>query len=281
MIWLRGRIVAEDELRLSANDRTFEHGLGLFETMRTWNGRPSLLARHLARMQASAAALNLPLERKSLPDASSVAALVAASGISGDLCLRLVMSGGTDAPGSSVAWMRALPIGPAPVGGFAVELLNGHVDFSDPLACHKTLNYWRRRLAYEFAHAAGADEALMATADGRIWEATRSNLFCVRGGRVLTPGPRGPFLPGVMRGLVLELAREQAVDVNEADIVAGDLLAADEVFLTNAVRGIVPVDRLFGRVLRAPGPVTERLSTLVWERLTRGDLLAAGEGGTG
>ena len=54
MIWVGGRIVPDDALRVSVLDRTFEHGLGLFETLRTWNGRAPLLDRHLARMTRSA-----------------------------------------------------------------------------------------------------------------------------------------------------------------------------------------------------------------------------------
>ncbi len=75
MIWVGGAVVPDDALRISVTDRTFEHGLGLFETLRTWNGHAPLLDRHLARMTGSARALGLPLDPDALPDAGAVAAL--------------------------------------------------------------------------------------------------------------------------------------------------------------------------------------------------------------
>src|SRR5579864_9005483 len=98
MIWVHGEIAADDALRISVFDRTFEHGLGLFETFRTWNGHPTLLDRHVERLKASARALGLPLEPGQLPDLRDVVALVAASRDSiaagQDARVRITLSGG-------------------------------------------------------------------------------------------------------------------------------------------------------------------------------------------
>ena len=96
MIWVRGEIVPDDALRISVLDRTFEHGLGLFETFRTWNGHPTLLSRHLERLCALGRELGLPLEPGHLPDAAAVLRLGEASGVSGreDIRLRITLSGG-------------------------------------------------------------------------------------------------------------------------------------------------------------------------------------------
>ena len=79
MIWSGGQVIPDDALTIDVHDRTFEHGLGLFETFRTWNGRPSLLTRHLQRMVRSARELDLPLDERGLPDALSVLDLIAAN----------------------------------------------------------------------------------------------------------------------------------------------------------------------------------------------------------
>src|SRR5690242_10680759 len=113
MIWVRGTIVPDEALTISALDRTFEHGLGLFETLRTWCGRPVLLERHLNRLKESAGMLLLQRHGLALPDANAVAALIDAEGIEGDALLRITMSGGGTEAGSSVVWMRAVPL-PAP-----------------------------------------------------------------------------------------------------------------------------------------------------------------------
>src|SRR6185312_1962575 len=80
MIWVDGKILPDDGLSISVLDRTFEHGLGLFETLRTWGGRPTLLEKHKARMLRSAGELKLPIDPASLPDAEDVRALLDADG---------------------------------------------------------------------------------------------------------------------------------------------------------------------------------------------------------
>ena len=108
MIWVRGRIVPDDALAISVLDRTFEHGLGLFETLRTWSGQPTLLPRHLDRLTRSAAELGLPYDREALPDREAVRALLAADGRAADAMLRITLSGGTSESSGSTLWMRSL-----------------------------------------------------------------------------------------------------------------------------------------------------------------------------
>ncbi len=273
LIWVGGRIVPEEALMVAAGDRVFEHGLGLFETLRTWNGTAPLLPRHLARMTRSAAALGLPLDPAALPDAAAVGRLVQANGAPGDALLRITMSGGKSGTEDALVWMRQAPL-PPPLraGGAVVEFASWTVAEGDPLARHKTLNYWSRRLAYEQARVRGSDEVLFATPDGRFWEGSRTNLFLVQDQALVTPGLSGPVLPGIMRGLVLELAADAGLTLApcEAGVSANDLATADEIFLTNSVRGVVPVGRWPGRTRVAPGPWTCRIRDRVEEWLKQG-----------
>ena len=213
MLWVRGELVSDDALTVSALDRTFEHGLGLFETLRTWNGHATLLDRHLERMQRSAQELGLPLEHSQLPDARAVAELVAASPDQvppgADARLRITLSGGraTSSPAGSILWMSAGPLPSSILDGGAIVTSSIEVSRSDPLARHKTLNYWGKRIAHERAQQAGYDDVLCLTSDGIICETSRSNIFLVKGERLETPALAGPLLPGIMRGLVIERAR--------------------------------------------------------------------------
>jgi branched-chain amino acid aminotransferase len=275
MIWVQGRIIPDAELTISVADRTFEHGLGLFETLRTWNGQAKLLPRHLARLTRSAQVLGLPLEPAALPTASSVAELLRVNNVQGDALLRITMSGGLTESGGAVVWMRAGPL-PEPVretgavvGGF------WRANYDDPIARHKCLNYGRRRFAYQRARALGLDECLSMTSDGDVWEGSRTNLFWVVGQTLETTNLDGPLVPGVMRELVIERAERVGLDVFQGFWPCYRLNEADEVFLTNAVRGVVPVHQLFileegaepgGRAPQllkewpAPGPWTQRLA---------------------
>lgn len=286
MIWVDGWIVPDDALTISALDRTFEHGLGLFETLRTWNGNPTLLDRHISRMRLSASMLSLALGPVRFPDAEAVAALRAAEGAERDSMLRITLSGGSAQDASSRLWMRSMPLPPPTRPGGAILSL-GRWDVSpwDPMTQHKVLNYWLRRLAYEEARTRGYDEVLSSTS-GRYWEGSRTNLFIIKDQTLRTPSLQGPLVPGIMRGLVLERARELPLEVADDGILTRrSIYDADEVFLTNSVRGIIPValvlpaprnDNSAG--LRplvpwtrpAPGPWTQRLSILVTDWLNRG-----------
>jgi branched-subunit amino acid aminotransferase/4-amino-4-deoxychorismate lyase len=94
-------------------------------------------------------------------------------------------------------------------------------------------------------------------------------LFLVRGNALLTPGLSGPVLPGVMRALVLELASGVGLSTVscEGGVSLTELETADEVFLTNAVRGLIPVAAMPGQSFTAPGPWTCRLSDRVTQWL--------------
>jgi branched-subunit amino acid aminotransferase/4-amino-4-deoxychorismate lyase len=281
MIWVDGRIVPDDALKVSVLDRTFEHGLGLFETLRTFNGRAPLLDRHLARMTRSARELDLPIDLVKLPDQRAIEALLDAEQADGDCALRITLSGGLGPDLGPTLWMRTRPIlRTAPETGAVISLGPWEVAHTDPLARHKTLNYWPRRRAFEAAQRLGFDEVLCATLPGpRFWEGSRTNLFVVKRDALITPSLEGPVLPGVMRGLVLELARANGWTVREeAGVSPARLGEADEVFLTNSVRGIIPVAKAQGNgypglgpwIWDAPGPWTQRLAILVRDRLQAG-----------
>jgi branched-chain amino acid aminotransferase len=267
MIWTRGEVVPDEALCVSVLDRTFEHGLGLFETFRTWNGHATLLGRHRDRMCRSAGVLGLRLAPRDWPDESGVRRLLRASGLpaGSDGRLRVVLSGGIPLPeaeGSNpTLWMIAAPLPPPTAGLGGVRLLRSILaDPEDPLARHKTLNYWRRRIEQERAARDRADETLCVTPGGLLCEGTRSNLFLVRhDGRLVTPETDGPLLDGIMRRVVIERARKAGIEVVEGPVGLNAIASASEAFLTNSVRGMLPVAHLLDRSYSLPGAVTQRL----------------------
>jgi branched-chain amino acid aminotransferase len=265
LIWYRREIIPDNSLRIAVLDRTFEHGLGLFETFRTWNGHPALLDRHLERMRRSARELDLPLDADDFPDVRAVTDLIEANQDSlsrgQDVRLRLTLSGGvaTTPSSSSVLWMTAKPL-PTPIHtSGAVITLSMQVVTDDPLARHKTLNYWRKRIAQAQAIQAGSDDVLSLTPDGLICETCRANVFLVEGRRLITPALDGPLLPGVMRGHVLERARRLGIGVQEGPVPVKRISTIAEAFMTNSLWGMLPIARLMTRELPAPGPITRQL----------------------
>jgi branched-subunit amino acid aminotransferase/4-amino-4-deoxychorismate lyase len=270
MIWTGGDVIPAEALRISVLDRTFEHGLGLFETFRTWNGHATLLPRHLERMGRSAGELGLSLESCALPDEEAILRLRAAGGFLGgeDSRIRITLSGGLTSRSANghgaTLWMAAGPLPPPPMMSGGVRVVGSMlVDPDDPLARHKTLNYWRRRIEQSRPGLDPTDEVLCVTPDRQVCEGTRSNIFLVADGRLITPGTDGPLLDGIMRRLVIDLARADGIGVVEGPVSLDMIAMADESFLTNSVRGIVPVSRLLHVDLAAPGPVTRR----VWDEV--------------
>lgn len=262
MIWTRGEVVPEESLGISVLDRTFEHGLGLFETLRTWKGNATLLDRHLDRIRRSAATLGLRLDPRNEPNSAAVHRLCTAAGFNADsdARLRITMTGGSGADGASTLWMTAGPLPPELPDTQGIRIDRTMlVDPADPLVRHKTLNYWRRRIEQERAAAEQADEVLCVTPDGLVCEGTRANIFLVERGRLLTPGADGPLLAGILRGVAIERARSAGIEVVEGPVHLAAITDADEAFLTNSLRGIVPIGRLLGTEWPSPGPVTRAL----------------------
>jgi branched-chain amino acid aminotransferase len=259
MIWVGGQVVADESLTVSVLDRAFEHGLGLFETLRTWNGQAVFLPRHLARLRRSARQLGLPDDPAHLPDDQDVSALLEAEAAGTDRVLRITLSGGTSSTSGARIWMRSAALatetGPTDVrvGGYWT------VDRADPLARHKSLNYWRRRIAHEEGTSSGHYEWLSRSTDGAIWEGSRTNVFTVLGSELSTPPVSGPIVPGILRAWVLERANALGIVVREEEQDEDLLKQADEVFLTNSVRGVIPVAQFLGRARPAPGPLTHAL----------------------
>jgi branched-subunit amino acid aminotransferase/4-amino-4-deoxychorismate lyase len=259
MIWVRGQILADDALQISVLDRTFEHGLGLFETCRTWNSHPTLLPRHLRRLRRSAAELDLALDPANLPDSQAVRDLLIADGREGDAVLRITLSGGVSASSAGALWMRSFPL-PQPIGGEGITLGPTSMAQGVPLAGHKTLNYWQNRLMFDDARGKGCDESLTISADGIVWEGSRSNIFVVIDGELLTPPCDGRVLPGIMRAVVLEQAVQLGLNVRETPLRLVDpSFRPREVFLTNSVRGIMPVGQWGAARYPTPGTIARRL----------------------
>ncbi len=256
-----GLLVAPEHAVVSVFDRGFLYGDGVFEVFRTWDEVPVDLDAHLSRLHASAALLGIKsLDKERAADA--VKRTLANSG-PGEKRVRVVLTRGPGAlvarreslgPGRTIVIVEPLPAQPT-------EVSLALVDWPLPRRtgpAHKTLAYLDQLLARELAVAAGADEAARLGADGDVVECATANLFIVTAGAVATPPVELGILPGVTRARVLAACAAAGITAQPRRIAPQELYAADEVFVTSAVRGVVPVTRLDGSA-RAAGPVTRRI----------------------
>lgn len=248
-------------------DRGFTVGDGAFETMRSRNGRVFRLASHLRRLEGALGKLQIPM-----PGDLEERIVAAAEG-NGEKVLRLTVTRGPAPmglapPPSAVPTVVLLqgPISPPPRELTAI-VASGRRNEKALGGGYKLLGYAEGILALLEARRAGALEALFLDTEGHLAEATASNLFLVKGGKVLTPPATCGVLPGVTRDAVFELLPETREEV----LVLDDLFQADEAFVTSTVRGVVPLVRVDGRPIGdgRPGPATQRLSHAVQELLDR------------
>ncbi|WP_121192993.1 aminotransferase class IV [Motilibacter peucedani] len=257
-VWVQGRILPAEDAVVGVLDHGFTVGDGVFETVRVSANVPIALSRHLARLTRSATALGLPA-----PDLGLVRAAVddLLSGVptASPHRLRITVTSGPGPLGSArgdseptlvVALVAAAPW-PADCAVVTVPWVRNE---RSPLAGVKSTSYAENAVALEWAHQRGAQEALIANTRGELCEGTGSNVFVVVDGQLLTPSLRSGCLAGVTRGLVLEVS-----DAQEADLPLGVLEHAEEVFITSATRGAMPVTRVDGRELAA-GPVTAEVA---------------------
>lgn len=271
--WLNGNILPLEQARIPVLDHGLLYGDGVFEGIRFYAGTPFLLDEHLRRLRdsARAIALNVPWDDDEL---ANITAAVVDAFDGDDGYLRMIVTRGNG----------PLGIDPAPcklpqliVIASQLEMVNHAArtegvrliiaatrrlppDGLDPRI--KSLNYLNHVLARIEANCAGADEAVLLNAQGRIAEGTADNLFIVRDARLLTPPVIDGALPGITRALILRLAGESGIEACERSLAPYDLYTADECFLTGTGAELIPVREIDGRAMKAcPGPVFQRCST--------------------
>jgi branched-subunit amino acid aminotransferase/4-amino-4-deoxychorismate lyase len=260
------------DARISVFDRGFLYGDSVYETMRTAGGWPLDLPRHLARLRRSGDGIGLSIPWSDDALATAVARTHAAT-VNTESYVRLVVTRGAGPvaldPRMSedpllvvLVQPLVLPEPEAYVRGIAaviVGITKNAGTSMDPEI--KSGNYLNNILALRQAIAAGGEDAIMCNPEGAVSEGATSNVFMVTAGRIATPNLRTGILPGITRQTVCELAASLGSPVAETNVMPGQLRAADEVFLTSSVRGIMPVTRLDGVPVGdgSAGPVTRRL----------------------
>ncbi len=284
-VHIDGRVRPPEDAKISIFDRGFLYGDSVYETIGTVHGKLFALPDHLDRLGRSAARLGLRLPARDEIE-RAVAETVAAAGNVESRVRVIVTRGGASKldldPASAddpqlvvIAQPLGGPTAEMYEKGVAVEIVS--VTRNSPSAMDpaiKSGNYLNNVLALGEARKRrpGVHEAILCNAAGSVAEGATSNVFLVAGGEVRTPALAVGILEGVTRGKVLGLCRSAEIPaIESAHMRPDDLRSADEVFLTSAARGVLPVNSVDGKPVGAgvPGPVTRNLMAL-YERLARG-----------
>lgn len=265
LIWLDGELRDADSARVSAFDHGLIVGDGVFETIKTEQGRTFALSRHLDRLAASAAGLGLP--EPDLAEVRRACQAVAEADPQPLGRLRVTYTGGPsplssergDGPPTLMVAHAATSRRPDTTAVITVPWARNE---RGALTGLKTTSYAENVVALARAKQQAASEALFANTAGRLCEGTGANVFVVLDGELHTPPLSSGCLAGITRALVLEW-----VGAKETDLPMDCLQQASEVFLTSSTRDVQAVRRIDGRDLaQAPGPVTRRAMRIFAER---------------
>ena len=279
-IYLNDRFVKKEHARVSVFDHGFLYGDGVYETLRTYQGRIFLLERHVARLHRSCEliGLELPIEdeawisilgelldRNSLRNAGlrvTVSRGEGEMGIDPRLCAHptvVVMAKPGD-PYQNQQREQGLVL--------HVASVRRNPEFAQSPQI-KAISFLNNILAKQEAIGVGADDALMLNMGGFLAECTTSNIFFVKNRQLFTPAEDCGILKGITRDVVMELAAKQGVRVQEGGYTMEQLLQADECFITNTGIEIMPVSRIgdcqIGQGRK--GPLTGELKKVFAENL--------------
>ena len=255
------------------DDRAFQYGDGLFETVAIRSGEPRLWDLHVERLATGCARLGIELpdadglreelmtavDRSNENAACCVAKIIVSSGVSRRGYGRETAQQGETYFGVFAA--RPLEQS-AYEHGVDAMLCNTRLAVGSPVAGLKTLNRLEQVLGRSEVLANGAFEGLMLDAEQRLICGTMSNVFIVSEESVKTASLVRCGVEGVMRRFAIDVLCAEGLDVDVGDIGTAELTASDEIFLTNSQFGLVPVRRC--DATRWPiGPVTRRCMALL------------------
>jgi branched-chain amino acid aminotransferase len=278
-IYLNDRFVKEDEAVVSVFDHGFLYGDGVYETIRSYGNRIFMQNQHLARLRRSADGIGLTIP---IPDHRWLDLLhesMARNNIGNaqqDAYLRITISRGAGDIGLDPALcptptvvIITKPLHPPSPEHYriGVKLIVARTRRNLPSALPpqiKTTNILNNIQAKREAIAAGAFDSILLNWESHLTECTVSNLFFVRAGRLCTPSLACGLLDGITRNIVLSLAQEAQIPVDEGYFGVEAIYKADECFLTNTSMEVMPVTMVDGHPVGngTPGILTRELHRL-------------------
>lgn len=271
-VYISGKFCDKENAKVSVFDHGFLFGDGVFEGMRSYNGKVFRLREHMIRLWNSAKALMItipiPLEEME----SAVDQTLKINGIS-DGYIRLIVTRGIGTLGLDthlcnnpqiIIIADHLALYPQEHYEKGLEIVTASTVRTNPSMVSpqiKSLNYLNNILAKIEGHHAGCVEALMLNTKGEVAECTGDNIFIVSKGKLHTPPPEAGILEGITRKTVLDIAAEMGIPVKEVPMTRLDIFVADECFLTGSAAELIPVVKLDGRPIGdgKPGAMTKKL----------------------
>ena len=277
-IYINGEFFPRSDAKISVFDSGYLVGDGVWDGMRLHNGQFVHIDRHLDRLFANAAAIDLDIGKTREEITQALRDTVERNGMTTDVHVRMMITRGNKKTpsqhpantigGPNIVIIAEHKLASPDVARTGVKLFTSTVRRPGPdvldqkLNCHSKLH---EVIALIQATKAGADEALMLDVNGAVATCNATNFFIVRKGEVWTS--TGQYcLNGITRALAIELSKAAGLPTYERDFSLTDVYSADEAFVTGTFGGLTPVTEVDGRTIGSgdvPGPITAQLTALL------------------
>lgn len=258
-VWVGDGLCAREDAKVSVFDSVVQGGDAVWEGLRVYKNGIFSLDRHLQRLENSAHALAFEAvpDRDWIKDA--IYQTLKANDMRDGVHIRLTLTRGTKITSGmdprlnqSGCTLIVLAEHKAPVYDQGISLISSSIRRNTPNHLDSKIhhnNLLNNILAKIEANFAGADDALMLDPDGFVSEANATNIFCVSGGQLYTPHADS-CLPGITRGLVLEIAAALDIPATERNLSTTEFYIADEVFVTGTMGELTAVKSIDGRAVK-------------------------------
>ena len=271
-VWINGELLHRDQAKVSVFDSVVQGGDAVWEGVRVYNGRIFCFEKHINRLMESAKSMdfaNIP----TVEDVKkAVFSTLEANGMKDETHIRLTLTRGEKITSGMnpelnqfgctlivlAEWKSSI------FYGKELCLVTSNIRRNSPLCLDSKIhhaNLINNILAKIEANHAGVDDALMLDLNGFVAETNATNIFMIKGGVVITPFPKA-CLPGTTRGLIIELCKNNNIQIIEQDISVTELYNADEVFTTGTMGELARVNEIDKRKIRNSGSLLVKLQQL-------------------
>jgi branched-chain amino acid aminotransferase len=282
-IWIDGKYYAKENACISVFDHGLLYGDGVFEGIRVYNDRVFRLQEHLNRLYKSAKAimLEIPLAQEEL---SQIILDAVKENGTPEAYIRLVVTRGVGDLGmnprlcpkpSIILIVGEIQFYPEKCYAEGIALITSSIRRLNPDMIDmriKSLNYLNNILAKIEANQAGCLEAILLNSKGYVTECTGDTIFIIANGVLKTPPATDQALEGITRAVIMKLAADAGIPVQETSMTQYDLYTAEECFLSGTGAELMSAIKIDGRIIGRgkPGPVTLKIMALFQEEVRRG-----------
>jgi len=273
IIYINGDFLLRDEAKISVFDSGFLLGDGVWEGIRLYNRRLCFIDEHLERLYRGAEKLKIEIEKTKEELIALIYETIRANGMDSGVHIRLIVSRGlkrtpyqhpnANVGGASIVIIPEYKMVDTTLLGRGIRLclvdtVRGAYNSQDPRL--NTLSKLNCIFGCLEADEKGFDEGIMLDMSGNVSTCNSTNFFIVKNGEVWTS--TGDYcLPGITRGNIIKLCHENHISVFEKNFQIGDVLSADEVFVTGTFAGVIPAIQVDDVSIGNgnPGLITEKL----------------------